>query len=155
MVWGVNFFLTEGHVFLTEEHKEDKIKVKRYFLMAKHLFTFLPLHPFTFPTFHLFTSSPFPPFQLSRRSIFSPFYFFTCSPFPPFQLSKGHQAKGTKIAFEQCFYISCWVTAYMYSCSNLSGTVFQMMWNEVPDKLEHEYKTYVTRPLLNWCVIYS
>ena len=43
----------------------------------------------------------------------------------------------------------------MYSYSNLSGTVFQMMWNEVPDKLEHEYKTYVTRPMLKSCVIYT
>ena len=119
--WGVASF-DRRICFLTEEHKKHKIKVKRYFLMAKHLFTFLPLHSFTFPPFHL---------------------------------SMGHQAKGTKIAFEQCFNISCSVPAYMYSCSNLSGTVFQMIWNEVPDKLEHEYKTYATRPQLNSCVIYT
>ena len=130
---GRDLFSDRRTCFLTEEYKEDKIKVKRYFLMAKHLFTFLPLHLFTLP----------------------PFYLFTLSPFPPFHLLKGHQAKGTKIAFEQCFNISCSVPAYMYPCSNLSGTVFQMIWNEVPDKLEHEYKTYATRPQLNSCVIYT
>ena len=127
--WGVASF-DRRICFLTEEYKEHKIKVRRYFLMAKHLFTFLPLHLFTLPPFHPST-------------------------FPPFQLSKGRQAKGRKIAFEQCFNISCSVPAYMYSCSNLAGTVFQMIWNEVPDKLEHEYKTYVTHPQLNSCVIYT
>ena len=82
--WGVASF-DRRICFLTEEYKEDKIKVKRYFLMAKHLFTFLLLHLFTLP----------------------PFYLFTLSPFPPFHLSMGHQAKGRKIAFEQCFNISC------------------------------------------------
>ena len=71
--WGVASF-DRRICFLTEEYKEHKIKVKRYFLMAKHLFTF--------SLFHLFT-------------------------FLPFHLLKGHQAKGTKIAFKQCFNISC------------------------------------------------
>ncbi|KDR52901.1 hypothetical protein HMPREF1991_00991 [Hoylesella loescheii DSM 19665 = JCM 12249 = ATCC 15930] len=88
--------MTEGDVFLTEEHKKHKIKVKRCFLMAKHLFTFLPLHLFTLPPFYLFTLSLFPPFQLSRRSIFSPFYLFTLPPFHPFTFQRVIKRKARK-----------------------------------------------------------
>jgi len=59
MVWGVTSFLTE-------EHKKHKIKVRRDFLMAKHLFTFLPLHLFTLPPFYFFTLPPFHPFTFER-----------------------------------------------------------------------------------------
>ena len=117
-----------------------------------HLFTSSPFHLSSVSPFHLFTLSTLSALKAKHLFTFLPFH---PSTFPPFQLSKGHQAKGTKTAFEQCFNISRSVTAYMYSCSNLAGTVFQMIWNEVPDKLEHEYKTYVTRPLLNSCVIYT
>ncbi|EEX53436.1 hypothetical protein HMPREF6745_1093 [Prevotella sp. oral taxon 472 str. F0295] len=59
--WGVASF-DRRICFLTEEYREHKIKVRRYFLMAKHLFTFLPLHLFTLPPFYLFTLPPFHPF---------------------------------------------------------------------------------------------
>ena len=93
--WGVASF-DRRICFLTEEYKEDKIKVKRYFLMAKHLFTFLPLHLFTLPPFYFFTSSPFPPLHLPRRSIFSPFYLFTLPPFHPFSSQRGIKRKARK-----------------------------------------------------------
>jgi len=69
--WGVASF-DRRICFLTEEYKEHKIKVKRYFLMAKHLFTFSSrlFYPFTSQgeaSFHLFT--------------FSPLHLFTLSPF--------------------------------------------------------------------------